>query len=109
MGKIVKEWAQQEGIIWQCHLPYSPEANGVVERANAEVKWFIKLFKLRSTDFPTIKWRMNRRALKMGIPIDMVFQPGEVVYLSEQDEQPWRLSIGDKVLFKQKTDEKQWR
>ena len=41
-GKVVQEWAAQEGISWVFHTPYYPQANGIVERTNGLLKRFLK-------------------------------------------------------------------
>lgn len=39
---IVQEWAKEEGIQCIFHTPYSPQANGIVERTDGLLKRFLK-------------------------------------------------------------------
>ncbi|XP_072891825.1 uncharacterized protein [Hemitrygon akajei] len=100
-GGQVADWAVAHGVYWVFHIPYYPQASGLVERMNGLLKEQIRLL----TPSHTLKgWcivlqqavdRLNQRVGKGGTPLERLLPPdGNQAGIDiEEDEEEKMVSV----------------
>ncbi|XP_069782200.1 uncharacterized protein [Narcine bancroftii] len=89
-GKAICDWANDNGILWVHHIPYYPQAAGLVEQMNGLLKEQIRLL----TSLGTQKgWchvlqqavdNLNHRPLKEGTPFHRLLHAPELQPIPEE-------------------------